>query len=113
MRKEVIFMKEGFKRWIIKAGIRALWTFAEIFTAYVTVGQAISEVPWAHILSVATVASILCILKSIPGLPELKKPKSDGEIIFGANGQSRVILDTKNVTTNKVTLDVLESDPED
>lgn len=109
-------MKEGFKQWIIAAGKRAIATFAETMIGFVAYGMAISEIPWLQALSVSTVAAILSLLKSIAGLPELKKNESDGEIIFGPNGQSKVILDTKNVTAKKVTLDVLESvpgDPED
>jgi len=101
------------KQWIIKAGIRAIKTFAQTLLGFMAVGLAINEIPWGYALSVSTVALIASLLTSIAGLPELKKSKSDGEIIFGANGQSRVILDTKNVDAKRVTLDVLESDPED
>lgn len=106
-------MKEGFKQWIIKAGIRAIKTFAQTLLGFMAVGLAINEIPWGYALSVSTVALIASLLTSIAGLPELKKPESDGEIILGTNGQPKVILDTKNVTTDRVTLDILESDPED
>ena len=109
-------MKEGFKQWIIAAGIRAIKTFAQTLLGFVVCGLAISEIPWIYGLSVSAVAAIASLLTSIAGLPELKMSESDGEIIFGTNGQSKVILDTKNVTAKKVTLDVLESvpgDPED
>lgn len=105
-------MKEGFKQWIKKAGIRAIKTFAQTLLGFVVCGLAISEIPWIYGLSVSAVAAIASLLTSIAGLPELKTSESDGEIIFGANGQSKVILDTKNVTANRVTLDVLESVPE-
>ena len=101
------------KQWIKKAGIRAIKTFAQSLLGFMVAGLTIKEIPWGYALSVSTVALITSLLMSIAGLPELKKPKSDGEIIFGANGQSKVILDTKNVTADRVTLDVLESDPED
>ena len=97
------------KEWIIKAGIRAIKTFAQTLLGFMAVGLAINEIPWGYALSVSTVALIASLLTSIAGLPELKTSESDGEIIFGDNGQSKVILDTKNVTAKKVTLDVLES----
>lgn len=106
-------MKEGFVEWIKKAGIRAIKTFAQTLLGFVVCGLAISEIPWTYGLSVSAVAAIASLLTSIAGLPELKTSESDGEIIFGANGQSKVILDTKNVTAKKVTLDVLESVPGD
>lgn len=106
-------MKEGFKQWIIAAGIRAIKTFAQTLLGFVVCGLAISEIPWIYGLSVSAVAAIASLLTSIAGLPELKTSESDGEIIFGANGQSKVILDTKNVTAKRVTLDVLEATPSD
>ena len=106
-------MKEGFIEWIKKAGIRAIKTFAQTLLGFVVCGLAINEIPWIYGLSVSAVAAIASLLTSIAGLPELKMSESDGEIIFGANGQSKVILDTKNVDAKQVTLDVLSSDPED
>ena len=104
-------MKEGFKQWIMKAGIRAIKTFAQTMLGFIAVGAAMSEIPWLYALSVSGVATIASLLTSIAGLPELKKLESDGEIIFGDNGQSKVILDTKNVDATQVVLDVLESTP--
>lgn len=76
-------MTEGNKiEWIKKAGIRAIWTFAETMLGFVTVGQAISEITWLHAISVSTVAAIVSLLKSIPGLPELKKSEVSGEIVI-------------------------------
>ena len=106
-------MKEGFVEWIKKAGIRAIKTCAQTMLGFIAVGAAMSDIPWLYALSVSAVATIASLLTSTAGLPELKKNESDGEIIFGANGQSKVILDTKNVNAKQVTLDVLSSDPED
>ena len=106
-------MKEGFKQWIIKAGIRAVKTFAQTLLGFMAVGLAISEIPWGYALSVSTVALIASLLTSLAGLPELKKSESDGEIIFGDNGQSKVIIDTDRTDATQITLDVLSGDPED
>ena len=104
---------ENFKEWIKKAGIRAIKTFAQTLLGFIAVGLAINEIPWGYALSVSTVALIASILTSIAGLPELKKSESDGEIIFGADGQSKVILNTENTDATQITLDVLGSDPEE
>lgn len=68
--------------WIKRAGIRAIWTFAETMLGCITVGQAISEITWLHALSVSTVAAIVSLLKSIAGLPELKKSEVSGDIVI-------------------------------
>lgn len=99
------------KQWIIKAGIRAIKTFAQTLLGFMAVGLAISEIPWGYALSVSTVALIASLLTSIAGLPELKKLESDGQIIFGADGQSKVALNTNNTDATQITLDVLGSDP--
>lgn len=52
--------------------IRAIWTMAEVALSMITVGAAISEISWVHIVSVAVVAGVGSILKSIVvGLPEV------------------------------------------
>ena len=104
---------ENFKEWIKKAGIRAIKTFAQTLLGFMAVGLAINEINWGYALSVSTVALIASILTSIAGLPELKNSESDGEIIFGADGQSKVILNTENTDATQITLDVLGSDPEE
>ena len=97
------------KQWIIKAGIRAIKTFAQTLLGFVVCGLAISEIPWLYGLSVSTVAAIASLLTSIAGLPELKNAQSDGEIIFGSDGQSKVVLSTDRTDATQITLDVLES----
>jgi hypothetical protein len=101
------------KQWIIKAGIRAIKTFAQTLLGFMAVGLAINEIPWGYALSVSTVALIASLLTSIAGLPELKKSESDGEIIFGADGMSKVVISGDRKDATQVTLDVLESVPSD
>ena len=105
-------MKEGFIEWIKKAGIRAIKTFAQTLLGFVVCGLAISEIPWIYGLSVSAVAAIASLLTSIAGLPELKTSESDGEIIFGANGQSKVVLNTDRRDATQITLNVLSDDQE-
>ena len=59
------FMDEYITKFAVSAGKRALWTFAETAVGMITVGQAFTEVNWLHIISVAGVAAIVSLLKSI------------------------------------------------
>lgn len=65
--------KKQFKTWFKVAVIRALRTFAQ--TAAATIGTAalLSQVSWMHVLSASAVASLLSLLMSIGGLPEIKE----------------------------------------
>lgn len=62
--------------WIKAALIRAVKTFAESMIGCITVGAAISDINWVHALSVSAVATILSILWSIKGLPEVDAQRS-------------------------------------
>ena len=59
------------KLWWKAAGIRALKTFCQTAVSMLTVGQALLDINWVHILSVSSVAAIISILTSIAGLPEV------------------------------------------
>ena len=63
---------EKFKKWIAKAGVRALKTFAQTAASLVTVGAMVSEIDWKLVLSSAAVAAVYSLLTSIAGLPEIK-----------------------------------------
>lgn len=68
------FMDEYITKFAVSAGKRALWTFAETALGMITVGQAFTEINWLHIISVAGVASIASLLKSIViSMPEMKE----------------------------------------
>jgi len=68
------FMDEYITKFAISAGKRALWTFAETALGMITIGQAFTEINWAHIISVAGVAAIASFLKSIViSMPEMKE----------------------------------------
>ena len=67
-------MDEFITKFAVSAGKRALWTFAETAVGMITVGQAFTEVNWLHIISVAGVAAIVSLLKSIIiSMPEMKE----------------------------------------
>lgn len=77
-----------------KALIRALHTFAQTAAGMITVGAALSEVDWLHILSVSAVAFIISFLKSfVVGIPE-------SGIIEGT-----MTIDNSNADDPKVDLD--------
>lgn len=59
------------KKWFKAAGIRALKTFCQTAVSMLTVGQAMLEVEWLHIISVSAVAAIISFLTSVAGLPEV------------------------------------------
>ena len=59
--------------WMRCAGIRALKTFAQTFISMVVIGQAVSDVDWKKVLSVSLVASVISIMTSVAGLPEVEE----------------------------------------
>ena len=65
--------KWNWKEWLRAALIRALKTFAQTAVASITVGSAVEEVQWIHVLSVSGVAFVLSMLTSLGGLPEVEK----------------------------------------
>ena len=71
------------RRWIKKAGVRAVRTVAQ--TAAVMIGTAVvlSDVNWLEVLSASVLAGILSVLMSVAGLPELKdeEEKESGGIL--------------------------------
>lgn len=59
------------KKWLKAAGIRAAKTFCQTTVSMLTIGQALLEVEWIHVLSVSAVAAVVSILTSVAGLPEV------------------------------------------
>ena len=57
--------------WMKCAGVRALKTFAQTFISMVVIGQTVSDVDWKKVLSVSLVASVISIMTSVAGLPEV------------------------------------------
>lgn len=72
--------------WLKAALIRALRTAAQVALGMFTVGMAIHEIDWMHVLSVTVVAAIYSIITSIAtDLPELgsgKTPVPDGSLVI-------------------------------
>ena len=78
-------MQHFTKDLLVAALIRAIRTFCQTLAGLITVGAAMDEVNWIHIISVALVATILSFLTSIAaGLPETA---DDGSIVLDPETQ--------------------------
>lgn len=82
------------KEWLRATTARALHTFAQSAIGMITVGYAISDIDWRHVVSVCAVAMLISILKSIvAGTPE---SRIDGSV---------TITDTDDGAEYKFSLD--------
>lgn len=64
--------------WLKAAGIRAVRTFAQALIAMIGTGLiGLGDVDWGYAFSVAIVATILSLLTSLAGLPEITPPNDD------------------------------------
>ena len=71
--------------WLHAAAIRAIRTMAQTALGMFTIGAAINEINWLHILSVSAVAAVYSLLTSLStSLPELS---TDGELVVEAYGE--------------------------
>lgn len=59
------------KKWFINAGIRAIKTFAQTAVSLITVGQAITDLDWIAILSISATSTVISLLTSLGGIPEV------------------------------------------
>ena len=69
--------KNKLKKWFIAAGIRAIRTFCQTAASMYVVGQAMLEINWKHVVSVAGAACIFSFIMSVAGLPELEDDKEE------------------------------------
>lgn len=65
--------KEYWINWAKAAGLRALRTFAQAFIGAIGAAVFMDEVQWLQALSAAGLATVLSILMSIAGLPEVEE----------------------------------------
>lgn len=63
-------MERNWKKWIKKAGIRAVKTMAQTFVATVGTAIVISDVKWGYVFSASVLAGILSLATSLAGIPE-------------------------------------------
>ena len=62
----------NWKKWIKAAAVRACKTLAQAILGGITVGMALDEIDWVHLISVAAVAALISLLTSLAGLPEVE-----------------------------------------
>ena len=60
-------------KWLKAAGIRAVRTFAQSLLASVSVAVLMSDVHWKEAISASLLASLISILMSVAGLPEVEE----------------------------------------
>lgn len=68
-------MKDNFKLWLKCAGIRAIKTFCQCCLALIPVDVMITQVDWKIVLLTSLNATLLSILTSVAGLPEVEGGK--------------------------------------
>lgn len=60
------------KKWLKKAGVRAVKTMAQTFVATVGTATVMGAVDWKMVLSASALAGILSIATSVAGIPEVE-----------------------------------------
>lgn len=94
------FDKDSLVEFLILAGKRALWTFAEVALSMMTFGMAFSSIDWKGAFDVALGAAIYSVLKSIVvSMPEFS---SDGFVaISDSECNVRLNIDQETVNSKK------------
>lgn len=79
------------RRWAEAAGMRALKTAAQTAIAMIGTGAVLSDVSWPYVASAVALATVLSVLTSLVGLPEVDRDgdgladEADGEGKGGAD----------------------------
>lgn len=60
------------KKWLKKAGVRAVKTMAQTFVATIGAASVLSEVDWIVVLSATALSGILSVATSVAGIPEVE-----------------------------------------
>lgn len=60
------------KKWLKKAGVRAVKTMAQTFVATVGTATVMGAVDWKMVLSASVLVGILSIATSVAGIPEVE-----------------------------------------
>lgn len=67
------------KKWLKKAGVRAVKTMAQTFVATVGTATVMGAVDWKMVLSASVLAGILSIATSVAGIPEVEAEENKTE----------------------------------
>lgn len=65
-------MSDYWKKWAQAASVRAIKTMAQTAVAMLPVSATVAEVNWKAVLGTALLASIVSLLTSLAGIPEVK-----------------------------------------
>lgn len=60
------------KKWLKKAGVRAVKTVAQTFVATIGTATVMGAVDWKMVLSASVLAGVLSIATSVAGIPEVE-----------------------------------------
>ena len=71
-KNSVIKVSVDTKKWLKKAGVRAVKTMAQTFVATVGTATVMGMVEWKMVLSASVLAGILSIATSVAGIPEVE-----------------------------------------
>lgn len=71
-KNSVIKVSVDTKKWLKKAGVRAVKTMAQTFVATVGTATVMGAVDWKMVLSASVLAGILSIATSVAGIPEVE-----------------------------------------
>ena len=89
------FDKDRLIEFLILAGKRSLWTFAEVAVIMIGTGMPFSAIDWKNIFDVAFGAAVLAFLKSI--VVSMPEAQSDGELMI-TDTTCRMNLEIDEVT---------------
>lgn len=64
---------KNFKKWLKYALIRAVRTMAQTCLGIIGASTLLSQVNWLEVISASVLASLISLLMSIAGLPEVEK----------------------------------------
>lgn len=60
--------KEEVMKWLKETGIKVAKTMAETALSMLTVGMALADVDWIHLLSVTAMSGVITVLFNIKGI---------------------------------------------
>lgn len=60
------------KKWVKKAGVRAVKTIAQTFIATIGTATYLGAVDWKLVVSVSVLAGVLSVATSVAGIPEVE-----------------------------------------
>ena len=60
------------KKWMKKAGVRAIKTMAQTFIATIGTATVIGAVDWKMVFSASVLAGVLSVATSVAGIPEVE-----------------------------------------